>query len=177
MEERMRTRGPIKFRGQEPEEVGQKPSPEHIAQAIADAKVRGNQDEAASVSDTEGKWYAVQSGQQQIAQASLAGRRFGTDNPLPGYVLIHSKDISKDAEKINDTPGAVGILTRAGTDQYAEISADEIANIKSGSDQEETALILPFPKNRRGGKRVKARKKAAWRRLRVYGTADKSKAA
>ena len=178
MDRKMKSK--IKYAGQEIHEIGRKPSAEFIAQTVAVAKVKGDSSAAATVSDTEGKWFAVQANDNRVTQASLAGRRFGTDNQLPGYLLVQSKDIARDAPKITDNPGAVGILTRAGEGddrEYAEISAEQITNIKSPGDLKATAEVLPFPRNRRGGKRVKARKKAAWRRLRVYGTADKQKAA
>ena len=93
-------------------------------------------------------WYALQvvGGQENIAAAHLAGRRFGVYLPielvtgivngrkiircnplLPGYLFVSTWAINRHWRRIADTPGAVEIL--GGHESPRQITPDEIHRI------------------------------------------------
>lgn len=139
------------------------------ANELAIRGVRLNPDQAATFSpDDGGKWFAVKTGNQEATQAALAGRRFGTLSipEIRGYTLVRSADIRRDVLKLKKNPGATKILTRpeaeTGEPEFAPIREEEIAKIGTGGSEK----IVAAPRKHRGGKKVRKRQRAAWRKMR-----------
>jgi hypothetical protein len=127
------------------QEGDKRPSAEQMANVRAVEQVKGDASKAATFIEGPASWYAVEAN-RLTTQAAIAGRRFGTDSKVPGYVLVRSGNIEADALKLADVEGAGKVLKLAGAEKYeyaktAKISEADIAKIGTGPVAKPTAEI------------------------------------